>query len=108
MCHKGHFWTTLIISCLKQVVKNHLFSMSTSTVISSVDSLPPSASVEGLPRVPELRDDEQGTRGEQPGTREENDEMGENKGNGITGFVTDAANELKVYGFVSSFSAVFS
>ena len=27
--------------------------MSTSTVLSSVDSLPPSASVEGLPRVPE-------------------------------------------------------
>ena len=85
MCHKIHFRATLIVSFLKQVVKNHLFSMSTSTVISSVDSLPPSASVEGLPRVPEHRDDEQGTIGEQPGTREENDEMGENKGREKTG-----------------------
>lgn len=33
-----------------QVVKNHLFSMSTSTILSSVESLPPSASMERLPR----------------------------------------------------------
>ncbi|XP_060607613.1 uncharacterized protein LOC132759772 isoform X2 [Ruditapes philippinarum] len=32
-----------------QVVKEHLFSTSTSTVLSSVDSLPPSASVDKLP-----------------------------------------------------------
>ena len=35
--------------------------MSTSTVISSVDSLPPSVSVEGLPRVPEHIPEEPGT-----------------------------------------------
>ena len=36
--------------------------MSTSTVISSVDSLPPSASVEGLPRVPEHTSEGPGSR----------------------------------------------
>ena len=35
--------------------------MSTSTVLSSVESLPPTASVEGLPRVPEHTAEEQGT-----------------------------------------------
>ena len=35
--------------------------MSTSTVLSSVESLPPTASIEGLPRVPEHTAKEQGT-----------------------------------------------
>ena len=37
--------------------------MSTSTVLSSVESLPPTASVEGLPRVPEHTAEEQGKAG---------------------------------------------
>ena len=35
--------------------------MSTSTVLSSVESLPPTASIEGLPRVPEHTAEDQGT-----------------------------------------------
>ena len=36
--------------------------MSTSTLLSSVDSLPPTASVEGLPRVPEHTTEDSGSR----------------------------------------------
>ena len=38
--------------------------MSTSTVLSSVESLPPTTSVEGLPRVQEQTAEEQSTREE--------------------------------------------
>ena len=38
--------------------------MSTSTVLSSVESLPPTTSVEGLPRVPEQTAEEQSTKEE--------------------------------------------
>ena len=44
--------------------------MSTSTVLSSVESLPPTASIEGLPRVPEHTAEEQGTS--QAGLEEKN------------------------------------
>ena len=52
---------TLMIIYKLQVVKNHLFSMSTSTLLSSVDSLPPTASVEGLPRVSEHTTEDSGS-----------------------------------------------
>lgn len=39
----------IVNAAIGQVIKEHLFSTSTSTVLSSVESLPPSASTERLP-----------------------------------------------------------